>query len=224
MIDIKEIFDNDDIANKVSLWVGDDVDATDLVGASEYAVDMHVSTVSVVPKDVKTVWPWLEKANIKIMSRFYLDSAGARTISDVAIDINSALKNGANGAQIILKLNDLERFVDSIISVRNDLFFNKDLSIGVDIFDVWPLDWNGVFDVLKKVQASSLLLIMSRDEREKSDFIGRIYAALNSWDADANMELHVMLGESFSRATQVYRLVDANKPELLDKLKIFVSY
>ena len=118
----------------------------------------------------------------------------------------------------------MARFADSINAVRNDLFFNKDLSIGLDVFDVWPLDWGGVFDVLKKIHASSLLLIMSHEDNEKSDFTGRIYAALNSWDADKNMELHVMLGESFSRATQVYRLAMANKPELADKLKLFVSY
>jgi hypothetical protein len=224
MIDIKEIFDNDEVAKKISLWLGDDVDATELAGAAEYAVETNVGAVSVVPHDVKTVWPWLEKTKIKIMPRFVLNSAGGRSISDVAIDINSAFKNGANGAQIILQLNDLARFADSINAVRNDLFFNKDLSIGLDVFDVWPLDWGGVFDVLKKIHASSLLLIMSHEDNEKSDFTGRIYAALNSWDADKNMELHVMLGESFSRATQVYRLAMANKPELVDKLKLFVSY
>ena len=224
MIDIKEIFDNDEVAKKISLWLGDDVDATELAGAAEYAVETNVGAVSVVPRDVKTVWPWLEKTKIKIMPRFVLNSAGGRSISDVAIDINSAFKNGANGAQIILQLSDLARFADSINAVRNDLFFNKDLSIGLDVFDVWPLDWGGVFDVLKKIHASSLLLIMSHEDNEKSDFTGRIYAALNSWDADKNMELHVMLGESFSRATQVYRLAMANKPELADKLKLFVSY
>lgn len=224
MMDIKEIFDNDEVAKKISLWLGDDVDATELAGAAEYAVETNVAAVSVVPRDVKTVWPWLEKTKIKIMPRFVLNSAGGRSISDVAIDINSAFKNGANGAQIILQLNDLVRFADSINAVRNDLFFNKDLSIGLDVFDVWPLDWGGVFDVLKKIHASSLLLIMSHEDNEKSDFTGRIYAALNSWNADKNMELHVMLGESFSRATQVYRLAMANKPELVDKLKLFVSY
>ena len=136
MIDIKEIFDNDEVAKKISLWLGGDVDATELAGAAEYAVETNVGAVSVVPRDVKTVWPWLEKTKIKIMPRFVLNSAGGRSISDVAIDINSAFKNGANGAQIILQLNDLARFADSINAVRNDLFFNKDLSIGLGVFDV----------------------------------------------------------------------------------------
>jgi hypothetical protein len=62
------------------------------------------------------------------------------------------------------------------------------------------------------------------DTNEKSDFTGRIYAALENWDADKDMELHVMLGNSWTRAEQVYRLVAINRPELLKKLKFFVNY
>ena len=224
MIDIKEIFNNDEIIKSVGLWLADDGDSADLAGAAEYAVDMNVRDLSVVPAQVNVVWPWVEKLKVKIMSRFYVDSAVGDTISPLAVNIKSVFRQGADGAQVIVKLNDLNRFADSIVSVRDDLFFQKDLSVGLDIFEVWPLDWEDVFGALKKIQASSLLLILTQDTHEKSDFTGRIYGALSAWDADSNMELHVMLGESFARAEQVYRLVAKMRPELLSKLKFFVSY
>ena len=224
MINITDIFDNNAMARLVSLWLADDNDETDLVGAAEYAAEMRVPAVSVMPRDVKTVWPWLEKINIKIIPRFYVDNVSENTISGLVMDVNSVLKQGADGAQLIVKLNNMDKFADSIVSVRDDLFFNKDLSIGLDMFEIWPLDWPDVFANLKKISASSLLLILSHDDMEKSDFIGRIYAALDAWDANSNMELHVMFGESHNRPEQVYRLVEKMRPDLLDKLKFFVSY
>lgn len=223
MIDIKEIFD-DDIVKSVSLWLADGCDGSDLAGAVEYAAEMGIKMVSVVPKDVATVWPWVEKLKLRIIPRFYLDGVGTDMMSDLAVNIKSVFCQGGDGAQVIVKLNELNRFVDSLISVRDDLFFNKDLSIGLDIFEVWPLDWDFVFDSLKKLHASSLLLILTHDDMEKSDFTGRIYAALEAWDADKDMELHIALGESFNRAEQVYRLVAVNRPELLNKLRFFVNY
>ncbi len=224
MINIKEIFDNDDVVKSVALWLSDNCDSADLAGAAEYAAEMGVQTLSVVPGDVKIIWPWIEKLKLKIFPRFVMDFVGGDAISKVVVDIKSVFKQGADGAQIIIKLADLDKFADSLLSVRNDLFFNKDLSIGLDVFEIWPLDWENVFSVLKKVNASSLLLILTHDDMEKSDFTGRIYGALTAWDANPDMELNVMLGESFSRAEQVYRLVASMRPELLNKLKFFVSY
>ena len=223
MIEIKEIFDNNlDVAKKVALWLSDKCDSAELAGAAEYMVEMNVPVVSVAPKSVPVIWPWVEKSNLKILARF--DNVGLDDLSGLGMNVNSVFKQGANGAQLILKLSDLKRFVESVSSVRDDLFFNKDLSIGLDMFEVWPLDWAGVFENLKKLRASSLLLIMTNDTKEKSDFVGRIYSVLENWNADSNMELHVMLETSFDRAEQVYRLVAINRPELLDKLKFFVSY
>lgn len=224
MINIQEIFDNPDIAKVASLWIGDNSDGADLAGAAEYAAGACVPMVSVVPCDVKTVWPWLEKLDIKILSRFYAGGVGQEAISDMVARINSVFKQGATGAQIIVKLSDLDKFSDSIWSVRNDLFFNKDLSIGLDVFGVWPNDWAGVFKNLQKVSATSLLLILTHDDMEKSDFVGRIYGALDAWNPAFNIELHIMLNESYTRAEQVYRLVAALRPELLDRLRFFVNY
>lgn len=222
MIDIKEIFDNNiDVAKNVSLWLKSGCDSAELAGAAEYMVEMNMPMVSVVPKSVSILWPWMEKSKIKILTRF--DNISVDNISKLAIDINSVFKQGANGAQVILKLAELKRFTESVSSVRDDLFFNKDLSIGLDIFEIWPLDWADVFANLKKLRATSLLLILTHDDMDKSDFTGRIYSVLENWDA-TDMELHVMLDESYVRAEQVYRLVVINRPELLNKLKFFVSY
>ena len=224
MIDIKEFFNNSDVTKYVSLWLPDNSDGVDLIGAAEYAVDMNVPGLSVMPLDVRVIWPWVERLKMKLISRFYVNGIGNDTLSNLAINVKSVFRQGADGAQIIVKLSDLDRFANSLLSVRDDLFFNKDLSIGIDIFKIWPLDWANVFDVLKKLNASSLLLIMTHDDMDKSDFTGRIYAALTEWNANPNMELHVMLGDSYNRAEQVYRLVSALRPELLDKLQFFVNY
>lgn len=222
MIDIKEIFNDTDIAKCVSLWLPDSGDSADLVGAVEYAAEMNVSMLSVKPTDVGVIWPWVEKLKLKTVARF--DAVCGDAISGLVVDIKSVFKQGADGAQIIVKLNEIDRFVNSIESVRDDLFFNKTLSLGLDVFEIWPLDWDLVFDSLKKIHASSLLLILTHDDMEKSDFTGRIYGALMAWNANSDMELHVMFGESWSRAEQVYRLVKALRPELLNKLKFFISY
>lgn len=224
MINITEIFNNNDITRSVGLWLGDDGDSTDLAGAAEYAVEMKVPALSVSPKDVGVVWPWVEKLNVKIIPRFYIDSVVGDNVSDLAINVKSVFKHGADGAQMIVRLSELNRFVDSLLPVRDDLFFQKSLSVGLDIFEVWPLDWDDVFKSLEKLKASSLLLILTHDDGDKSDFTGRIYGALQSWNPDLNMELHVMLGESWGRAEQVYRLIAKMRPELLNRLKFFISY
>ncbi len=225
MIDVKEIFNNDEVAKLVSFWLPDNGDGMDLAGAVEYAAEMKIPMLSVAPKDVPVVWPWVETLKMKVIPRFYIkNTVNVETMSDLAVNINSVFKQGAAGAQMILGLDAFDGFVNSLGLVRDDLFFNKDLSVGFDISEIWPLDWERVFFGLKKLHASSVLLVLENDTREKSDFTGRIYAALENWDADKDMELHVMLGNSFMRAEQVYRLVSINRPELLKKLKFFVNY
>ena len=224
MVNIQEIFENPDVAKNVSVWLDENNDSTDLIGAAEYAAETRMSMVSVAPYDVKIVWPWLEKMGVKIMPRFYVNGVGVDAMSDMVMRINGVLKQGADGAQIIVKLSDMSKFADSIALVREDLFFNKCLGVGVDMFEIWPNDWAGLFENLKKMSASALLLILTHDDMDKSDFVGRIYGALDAWDTSSNMELHVMLGTSHDRAEQVYRLVSINRPELLNKLKFFVSY
>ncbi|MFQ6760492.1 MAG: hypothetical protein ACLRFM_03800 [Alphaproteobacteria bacterium] len=224
MINITDIFENKDVADKVSWWLGDNVDAAELAGAAENAVDVHVPALSVVSRDVSVLWPWVEKFNIKIIPRFYLMSSGADAVAAMSVDIKSSFKQGADGAHVIVKLTDLDRFADLMLPVRDDLFFNKQLSVGLDVFEIWPLDWENVFANLKKLRATSLLLVLTTDTGDKSDFMGRVYAALDAWDASPDMELHIMLGVSFSRAEQVYRLVAKMRPDLLDKLYFWVNY
>lgn len=221
---MKEIFENDNVIKRVLWWLDDESDDADLAGGAENAVNLHVVGLSVVPAKVRVVWPWVERFRIKIIPRFYVDSVAGNCVPELCADINSCLKQGADGAHVILKLNDLNRFVESVSPVRSDLFFNKFLSVGFDVFDIWPLDWTGVFDALKKLRANSLLLVLTHDDGDKSDFIGRIYGALENWDALPDTELHIMLGDSFNRAEQVYRLVEKVKPELLDKLYFWVGY
>lgn len=224
MINIKEIFADDNVAASVALWLPDGCDGTDLAAAAEYAAEMRVPALSVMPQDVAVVWPWVEKLDVKLLPRFYVGNVNVDTMSKLAVDVKSVFKQGADGAQIIIPLNNLERFADSVAMVRDDLFFTKYFSVGLDVCEIWPLDWHRVFAALNKLHATSVLLILSHDDMDKSDFTGRIYAALDAWNAAPDMELCVMLGTSFFRAPQMYRLVEKNRPELLNKLRFFVDY
>ena len=54
-----------------------------------------------------------------------------------------------------------------------------------------------------------------------SDYIGRIYGMLEKWDFEGS--LHFLLNNNFDRIDQTIRLIESEKPELLDKIKFFLK-
>ena len=119
MINIKEIFNDDNIAKCVSLWLPNRGDSADLVGAVEYAAEMNIPMLSVEPMDVSVIWPWVEKLKLTTMARF--GAVYGDAVSGLVVDIKSVFKQGADGAQVIVKLNEIGRFVNSMESVRDEL-------------------------------------------------------------------------------------------------------
>ena len=176
MIDKNTVFEL--LGGRVALWCGTDMDSVELARAVQFVTDNGISMLSVTPNAVPTVWPWLENSNVKIMTRFYLDTKNIteKQISDVTVRINSALRQGAHGAQIFLPCVALADLVEQTHIVRDDLFFNKDLSIGMDVAEIGPFDWGAVFENLRKINASSVIIAFAEDKGNKSDFVGRIYA------------------------------------------------
>ena len=189
MIDKSVIFDL--VGTKAGLWCGADMDAKDLADAVHVADVQKVPVISVVPNVVQTVWPWMEGGDIKIMSRFYLDGKKITEdkISDITVRINTSLRQGANGAQIFLSYDALAGLVEQTHVVRDDLFFNKDLSIGMDVDEIGPFDWTDVFENLRKINASSVIFVFARDTGDKSDFVGRLYGMLNAWNVENKFSL-----------------------------------
>lgn len=219
------MIDKDNFLDGISgaaLWCGADFDSADLAQAVSIAIDKNIESLSVIPESVSIVWPWLENKGVDIFSRFYLKSKNSESISDITEKINSSFKQGADGAQVFLSFADLEGFVSQLYLIRDDLFFNKSVFIGMDISEIGPFDWKRIFAELKKMRATGLILALTKDEGDKSDFVGRVYAALDELDAD-DISLHFMLGANKTRIEQVYRLVEAIRPNLLAKLKFFIN-
>lgn len=224
MIDKSMIFDL--VGTKAGLWCGADMDATDLADAVHFADVQKLPVISVAPNMVQTVWPWVEGSNVKIMSRFYLDGKKITEdkISDVTVRINTCLRQGADGAQVFLSYDALAGLVEQTHIVRDDLFFNKDLSIGMDVGEIGPFDWVGVFENLRKINASSVIFVFTHDTGDKSDFVGRIYGMLNAWDVANKFSLQFAFGPNLLRIEQTLRLVQRVRPNLMDGLRFWVNF
>ncbi len=209
-----------------ALWCGINKESADLARAAEVVSENNLPMISVVPSAVPVIWPWLENFNTKIMARFYLSEARITecAISDVVKKINLTFKQGANGAQVFLSYADIGAFVDYMHAIRDDLFFDKSLSIGLDLNEVGAFDWGDLFANLKKINANSLLLVFAKDMGNKSDFVGRIYAMLNAWGADNNFELHFVVGPDLMRIEQVLRLTEMMRPQLIKRIRFFVNF
>jgi len=226
MIDVDNILD--EIKPHLGLWCPGGGEDTDLAAMAEYIVANKIPMISVTGDNVPTLWPWLENADVAINARFYLDARVARhaekQISDLAARMNGLFKQGASGAQVFIRFADLELFVSQLHAIRNDLFFNKTLSIGLDIGEIGPYDWGKLFELAEKIQAASILFVMPNDTGDKSDFVGRVYSALDTWNGAFHGDLHFALGQNFIRMEQAMRLVQKMRPELMQKIRFFAPY
>lgn len=220
------MIDNENILDDISgaaLWCGADCDPTDLARYASVALEHNVAAISVAPMSVGVVWPWLENKNIPIFAWFYPRARGAAGASEIVASINQAFKQGADGAQVFVSLQNLDEFVSQLYLIRDDLFFNKAAFVGVDICEIGPFDWNSVFSALRKMRATGLVCALARDDGDASDFVGRVYAALSAWDAAGDMDLHFVTGKNPVRVEQAMRLVQSVRPELAPRVKFFVN-
>ena len=211
------------IGFNMAMWCPAGLDSADLSHVVEQVIATDTHAISVAPDSVPIVWPWLENNSVQIFSRFYMDVVSADTVSDLTEKINSVFKQGADGAQIFIRFKDIDAFVSQLYMIRDDLFFNKDLIIGIDICDVGPFDWGHLFSGLKKIRANGVMLALSRDTGDRSDFVGRIYAALNAWDGEYDGKLQFAVGLNPTRIDQVVRLTRLIQPNLCKNTMFFVS-
>ncbi len=224
MIEKKSLIDG--IETSWCMWCGADKESADLAQAVQVVAEYSMPVMSVAPVSVHVVWPWLEGQSTKIMARFYVSDKkiNEAVISDVVKNINQTFKQGADGAQVFLDFSELGNFVDFLCAIRDDLFFDKDLSIGLDLSQIGPFDWNDLFANAQRINANSILFVFPKDMGNKSDFVGRIYAMLNAWNNNNNFELHFAMGADYMRIEQVVRLVESMQPQLVKKLKFFVNF
>ena len=222
MIDTDSFFD--EISANMAMWCDGGRDTGELARVASSSVAHDMPVVSALPDDVAMLWTWLEKTPARIYARFYLPVRGGRdvgAISDLSARINAAFKQGAHGAQIFMRAADLDDFAEQIGVVRDDLFFNRELAIGIDISEVGPFEWSAVFDALRRLRAGALVLVLARDGGDKSDFVGRMYAVLRA-AGDIKCDLHFVLGNNPLRMEQAARLVRGMRPALAGGMRMFV--
>lgn len=214
----------EEISNVTALWCAPSDDGADLARDAARAVEYNMPLVSAVPEDVPMLWTWLEKTDVRIYSRFYLaahDAADVAAVSGLAARITTAFKHGARGAQVFLPVSDLDDFAAQIGPVRDDLFFNHDFAIGMDISDIDSDQWGHVFDVMTKLRVNALTLALARDGGRRCDFAGRVYAAMSAAE-NISCDLHFVLGARPIRMEQAARLVRAMRPQCAEHMRIFV--
>ena len=222
MIDTGSFFD--EISANMAMWCDGGRDTGELARVASSSVAHDMPVISALPDDVAMLWTWLEKTPARIYARFYLPVRGGRdvgAISDLSARINAAFKQGAHGAQIFMRAADLDDFAEQIGVVRDDLFFNRELAIGIDISEVGPFEWSAVFDALRRLRAGALVLVLARDGGDKSDFVGRMYAVLRA-AGDIKCDLHFVLGNNPLRMEQAARLVRGMRPALAGGMRMFV--
>lgn len=222
MIDSKAFFD--EMSANMALWCDGGFDAGELAQVASVAASQTMPVISALPADVPMLWTWLEKTTVRIYSRFYLAARASQdenAISDLTARINAAFKQGAHGAQIFMRAADLPYFADEIGAVRDDLFFNRELAIGIDMSEVGPFEWGNVFDVVRRLRAGALVLVLTRDAGDNSDFVGRLYAAVGA-ALNSKCDLHFVLGNSLVRIEQALRMVRAVRPEKAGGVRVFL--
>jgi len=206
MIDKNEIFD--EVKDNTGLWCATDCVGADLAAAAGVAITNKLRAVSVSSDAIAEIWPWVENTNIKIIARFMVEQdIDVDFMSNLSSKISSAFREGANGAIVFVHMRNMEHFITELKYIRDDLFFNKSLSIGLDINEIGHDDWESVFKMLQSVRADSLTLFLSNDDGDKSDFVGRVYAMLKANMADWHGTLSFIAGDNVvDRIDQFYRL------------------
>lgn len=215
MINIDYVFDDALCARAV--WVArSDTDDADLAKIADMAIGARVPMLSGPANVTDKIWPWLENSSVQIFNRFEFDVSGdgLSGAAQLAKDVTAAFRCGAYGAQIFVPLKNIPDFVDTILPIRNDLFFNHGFSVALNLDEQGGPDWSAVFDKIKKLGPDSVLVTASGDDFDaKSDFVGRVYDMLMHWDLAA--DLHIFFGKNMFRVCQVVRMVQKIHPELL---------
>ena len=223
MIEANEIFSEND--KRIAILCDGAFDKSDLASIAENIIISGVDLISVVPEMVTDMWVYLEKTPVKILTRYNFDSVLKNmdvNVSDLVKNTTTVFKRGAGGVQIFLKMSVLKDFVEKMLLVRDDLFFDKELCMGFDICDIDVKNVDVLFEKLNEIGAKSFALTLDEDMGNRSDFVGRIYTILQNWNFKG--DIYFLLNNNFDRIDQVIRLIESMKPELSDRVKFFLEY
>ena len=163
MIKTDVLFDSiDDIS---CAWVPNGTDVPELARISDLVIAKNMQYLSLPVGAVDTVWPWVEQNSVKILTRvnFANDATGDVAMSQLATNIMDAFRHGASGVQVFVHYDDITEFVDMMLPMRDDLFFERYLSVAMNIKEVPNNKWPEVFALLDKMRPNSILIIADGD-------------------------------------------------------------
>lgn len=223
MINSDQFFE--DISQMRAVWVDSpDTDVADLAKMADVAIGALVPIISVPTCATEKIWPLVENSCVQIFNRFdfVVDGNVADAVSRLASDVTSAFRNGAAAAQIFVPHKNIQDFVEMILPIRNDLFFNHGFCVGLNLDEMQDADWSELFEQISKISPDTMLITASGDDFDaKSDFVGRVYDMLMHWNLNVN--LHIMFGKNMFRVCQTVRLVRNIRPNLIDDMRVFVA-
>lgn len=221
MIDLDVLLN--DIKNNTALICSDDCDISELIARAGTIIEKKIPVISVAPESIEMLWSWLEKEDLAIYARFmweHLDNNDAG-ISELSENINSAFKKGADGVQIFMDYKDLPKFISQITPIHRDLFFNKDVFIGLNLNEIGPFDWINVFNQINQINATGLTLYYT--DKKYTDYVGIIYGLTKFLKSDFRGHLQFMLNDDYLKIEQTHRLFEKNKPDVLRNIKFFIT-
>jgi len=200
-----------------AVWVPDSVD-DNLAKIADFVIETGIRAVSVPDRCVEKMWAWFENRRIKIFNRY--DLSNYKDLSVFSGNVTSGFRRGASGSQIFVDMQNLEVLADGIAPIRDDLFFDKDFVIAIDIEKINNDDWGRFFGLIKKIRPDAILFTAHGDKFDsKSDFVGRLSSMMGAWDTDA--ELQIMFGKNNLRIIQTIRLAGIKLPKLANKITVF---
>ena len=225
MMNLNYLFD--DVSEMRAWWIDDSqTDASDLVAVADAVLESGVSVISAPCVATSEIWPWVEKNNIKIVNRFIFsldkDTDVIDAVSELSRSVTGAFKSGAVGAQVFVHAADLVAFCDAVRPVRNDLFFDKNFSVAIDIDEMRGVLWGTVFDALREIRPDAILITAHGDSFDaNSDFVGIVFDMLNNWNLKS--DLHLWFGKNMFRVSQVLRLCEKIQPDLVSNMRVFTG-
>lgn len=191
-------------------------DATDLARVATTVIERNIPILCARTDAVGMLWSWLEKTPVKIYAKFSYDGDMPR----LSEKINAALKNGASGARISVDFEKLAEFADELHPIREDLFFNKDIVIDVDIYQINPSDYETLFCAIDKVRVTAMCMCARHTSKRADDFVGRVYGILSS---DFKIPFYFDIANDINRAEQVWRIAEKICPKALNDLRFFIN-
>jgi len=207
------------IITRPAVWVPDSV-GDDLAKIVNHVIENEVHFLSVPNKFVEKIWAWVENKQVKIFNRYDLVSDQYKDLSVFSGDISKGFRSGANGSQIFVDMQVLGFLAEGLAPIRDDLFFDKDFVVGIDIEKMSNDTWANFFCLVKKLRPTAILITANGDKFDsKSDFVGRLSYMLEAWDTDA--EIQIMFGKNNLRIIQTIRLIGIKRPSLADKITVF---